>query len=104
MQSLALFKTKHPPTVSYSYTKTMAGKIFNFKQTIKYLDFEIGNSHQSKFTNQPARHVVTQNIGIMANQKFLNKNLSYREQTRLTGTQILKKSIRNYKLQWAKKE
>ena len=30
-----------PPTISYSYTKTIAGKV-NFKQTVKELDFEIG--------------------------------------------------------------
>ena len=47
-----------PPLVSYSYTKTIAGKIFNFKQTIKELDFEIGTkilavavTNQISYTN-----------------------------------------------------
>ena len=30
-----------PPTISYSYTKTIAGKIFNFKQTIKDIDLRL---------------------------------------------------------------
>ena len=112
----SLIQNKTPPTVSYSYTKTIAGKIFNFKQTIKELDFETGtknlscNCHQSKFTYQPAGHVVTGNLGIIENRKLrklLSKGPSYREQNNInwdTNQKILKKAIRDYKLQWAKKE
>ena len=51
-------------TVSYSYTKTTAGKIFNFKQSIKDLDFEVGTTnlsydcHMSDFRYEPVGHVV----------------------------------------------
>jgi hypothetical protein len=31
-----------PPIVSYTYPKTVASKVFNFKQAISNLDFEIG--------------------------------------------------------------
>ena len=48
-----------PPTISYSYTKTIAGKIFNFKQSIKDIDFELGTTnlscdcHVSDFRYEP---------------------------------------------------
>ena len=105
-----------PPLVSYSYTKTIAGKIFNFKQTIKELDFEIGTKniscscHQSDFIYQPTGHVITGNLGIIENRKLrklLTKGPSYREQNNInwdTNQKILNKAIRDYKRQWAKKE
>ena len=81
-----------PPTISYSYTKTIAGKVFNFKQTIKDLDFEIGTSnlscesHVSDFRYDPVGHVVTGNLGIVENRKLrklLSKGPSYREQNNI---------------------
>ena len=105
-----------PPTISYSYTKTIAGKIFNFKQTIKDIDFEIGTTnlncdcHVSDFRYEPVGHVVTGNLSIVENRKLrkiLGKGPSYREQNNInwdTNQKILKKAVRSYKLQWAKKE
>ena len=55
-------------------------------------------------------HVITGNLGIIENRKLrklLSKGPSYREQNNInwnTNLKILRKSIREYKLQWAKKE
>ena len=105
-----------PPIVSYSYTKTIASKIFNFKQTIEELDFEVGTKNlscscnRSTFACQPSGHVITGNLGIIENRKLrklLSKGPSYREQNHInwdTNLKVLQKAVRAYKLQWAKKE
>ena len=49
--------------MSFKYTKTIAGKIFNHKKTIEDLDVDVGTSnmscdcHTSKY--DPAGHVIT---------------------------------------------
>ena len=64
-------KNSVPPTISYSYTKTIAGKIFNFKQCVKNIDFEVGTTgiscdcHTSHFRYEPVGHVITGNLGII---------------------------------------
>ena len=112
----SFFQNQTPPIISYSYTKTIAGKIFNFKQSIKDLDFEIGTTnlscdcHVSDFRYEPVGHVVTGNLGIVGNRKLrklLSKGPSYREQNNInwdTNQNIIKKAVRAYKVQWAKKE
>ena len=112
----SFFQNQTPPIISYSYTKTIAGKIFNFKQSIKDLDFEIGTTnlscdcHVSDFRYEPVGHVVTGNLGIVENKKLrklLSKGPSYREQNNInwdTNQKIIKKAVRAYKVQWAKKE
>lgn len=105
----SFIQNQTPPTISYSYTKTTAGKIFNFKKSIEDLGFKIGTTnlscdcHVSNFRYEPVGHVVTRNLGIVENRKLrklLNKGPSYRE---LTGTPT-KKAVRAYKVQWAIKE
>ena len=65
-----------PPTISYSYTKTIVGKIFNFKQSIEDIDFELGTTnlscdcHMSDFRYEPVGHVITGNLGIVENRKL----------------------------------
>ena len=112
----SFFQNQTPPIISYSYTKTIAGKIYNFKQSIKDLDFEIGTTnlscdcHVSDFRYEPVGHVVTGNLGIVGNRKLrklLSKGPSYREQNNInwdTNQKIIKKAVRAYKVQWAKKE
>ena len=45
------FKEKEPPIISYTYTKTIASKIFNFSSTLSNLDY-----HQ--FHNNPTQRRV----------------------------------------------
>ena len=88
----SFFQNQVPPIISYSYTKTIAGKIFNFKQSIKDLDFKIGTTnlscdcHVSDFRYEPVGHVVTGNLGIVENgklRKLVSKGPSYREQNNI---------------------
>ena len=60
-----------------SYTRTIAGKVFYFKQSIKNLDFKIGTSnlscecHVSDLRYEPVGHVVTGNLGTSCKATFL---------------------------------
>ena len=57
-----------PPIVSYTYPRTIASKVFNFKQVIRELNFEVGTSQMkcncsvSPYRYTPAGHVVTGNL------------------------------------------
>ena len=85
--------------------KTIAGKNFNFKQSIKDLDFEIGTTnlscdcHVSDFRYEPVGHVVTGNLGIVGNRKLRKLYYSYlakahriESKITLTGTPTKKSS------------
>ena len=64
----------------------------------------------SDFRYEPVGHVITGNLGIVENRKLrklLDKGPSFREQNNIiwdTNLKILKKAIREYKVQWARKE
>ena len=80
------------------------------------MDFEVGTkeivalSHISHFRYEHVGHVITGNLDIIENRKLrklLSKGPSYWEQNNVnwnTNLKILCKSIREYKLQWAKEE
>ena len=36
-----------PPIVSYKYTSTIAGKVFNHKKTVSDIDFSVGSNEMS---------------------------------------------------------
>ena len=65
------FKEKEPPVISYTYTKTIASKIFNFSSTLSDLDH-----HQFHF------HVITGDLSVIPNSKLrdlIAKGPKYRE-------------------------
>ena len=114
--SIPSFIRNQTPTISYSHMKTIAGKIFNFKQSIKDLDFERGTTnlscdyHVSDFRYEPEGHIVIGNLGIVGNRKprkLLSKGPSYKQQNNInwdTNQKIIKKAVRVYKVQWAKRK
>ena len=59
-----------PPIVSFKYTKTIAGKIFNQKKVVEDLDVDIGTRDMccecstSKYCYGPAGHVITGDLSI----------------------------------------
>ena len=68
------FKEKEPPIISYTYTKTIASKIFNFSSTLSDLDYHQfhNNSTQcecntSSHLYQPYGHVITGDLSIIPN-------------------------------------
>ena len=60
------FKEKEPPIISYTYTKTIATKIFNFSSTLSDLDYHQFHNNPSQcecntssHLYQPYGHVIT---------------------------------------------
>ena len=83
------FQCKESPCISYSYTRSVASKIFNYKASLQQLDFQ-GLSHDpppcncsdSKFLYAPCGHIVTGDLNIVRNIKLrdlLSKGPKYRE-------------------------
>ena len=111
------FKYQESPCISYTYTQSVASKIFNYKQSLKRLD-----AHQlspnptpctcstSAFIYQPCGHVVTGDLNIVSNSKLrnlLSKGPKYREPRSFTwreNFEIIMDACEEYARRWAKKE
>ena len=73
------FKNVRLPCISYSYTNTMASKIFNYKATLR--DFDLAtfisdppssSCETSCFNYVPVGHVVTSDLSIVKNDKLMS--------------------------------
>ena len=108
---------KRPPLVSYSYSKTIGPKIFNFKRCIKDFNFDddsisnvICNCKDSTYIDHDIGHVLTGNLNILRDRKLrklLQKGPTYREQSNINWDINLKNyiiAVRQYKIKWAKQE
>ena len=83
------FKEKEPPIISYTYTKTIASKIFNFSSTLSDLDYNQFHNNPSQcecntssHLYQPYGHVITGDLSIIPNSKLrdlIAKGPKYRE-------------------------
>ena len=83
------FKEKQPPIISYTYTKTIASKIFNFSSTLSNVDYHQfhNNPSQCEYNTsshlyQPYGHVITGDLSIIPNSKLrdlIGKGPKYRE-------------------------
>ena len=78
-----------PPTISYKYTMTIAGRIFNQKKVVEELDVNSGTKDiscdcsKSKYCSEPAGHVITGDLTIVRDAKLrglIEKGPSFREQ------------------------
>ena len=73
----AYFKCQATPKISYTYTKSVASKVFNYKQSIR--DFKL-NKHgnqlppcscsSSAYLYSLVEHIVTVDLSIVENLKF----------------------------------
>ena len=111
------FQCKESPCISYSYTRSVASKIFNYKASLQQLDFQ-GLSHDpppcncsdSKFLYAPCGHIVTGDLNIVRNIKLrdlLSKGPKYREPASYSWHQnfdIIMDACEEYARRWAKKE
>ena len=82
-------KNKEPPMVSYSYSRTISGKIFYYRTVVEELDVDRGTEgmccdcSNSSYCYAPAGHVVTGDLTIIRDAKLrslIRKGPSYREQ------------------------
>ena len=80
---------KEPPMVSYSYTRTISGRIFNQKSVVEELDLTRGTEgmccdcSNSSYCYEPVGHVMTGDLTIIWDAKLrslVRKGPSYREQ------------------------
>ena len=79
VQSIILpyFQNKESPCISYSYTHSVASKIFNYKRSLQQIDFNSLSQNPipctcpgSEFLYAPCGHVVTGYLSIVQNDKL----------------------------------
>ena len=122
MRSMSVTETvpthfKEPPIISYTYTKTIDSKIFNFSSTLSDLDYHqfYNNPSQcecntSSHLYQPYGHVITGDLSIIPNSKLrdlIAKGPKCRELCKIDwdkNLSLLYETVDHYALQWAKRE
>ena len=111
------FQNKESPCISYSYTRSVASKIFNYKRSLQQIDFNSLSQNPlpctcpgSEFLYAPCGHVVTGDLSIVQNDKLrdlLRKGPKFREPVSFSWHQnfdIIMDACEAYARQWAKKE
>ena len=111
------FQNKESPCISYSYTRSVASKIFNYKRSLQQIDFNSLSQNPlpctcpgSEFLYAPCGHVVTGDLSIVQNDKLrdlLRKGPKFREPVSFSWHQnfdIIMDACETYARQWAKKE
>ena len=73
------FKQQESPCISYKYNKSIASKLFNYKVSLKELDFDSVQNlrcscSSSKFKYLPCEHVVTGDPNFIRNTKLRDNN------------------------------
>ena len=89
------FKEKEPPIISYTYTKTIASRIFNFSSPLSGLDYHQFHKTPSQCecntSYQPYGHVITGDLSIIPNSKLrdlITKARNTESHAKLTGIKI----------------
>ena len=113
----AYFKEKEPPIISYTYTKTITSKIFNFSSTLLDLDYHQFHNNPSpcecntsSHLYEPYGHVITGDLSIIPNSKLrdlIANSPKYREQCKIDwdkSLSLLCEAVDQYALKWAKRE
>ena len=81
-----------PPIVSYTYTRTITGKIFNNRKVVNELNMDCGTAgmvcscNSSRYKYESCGHVVTGDLSIIKEVKLRNwisKGPTYREQNNI---------------------
>ena len=111
------FFEKEPPIIGYRFNKSLAGKLFNYKQTLSeevLEDFENGNlqcnCNNSIFKDENHGHVVSGNFDIIENEHLRNiirKGPKYRLPQRIDWRKdraIIWEFMETYIEKWVAKE
>ena len=67
-----------PPVVSYTYTKTIAGKIFNHRKVVEQMNMDVGttqlkcNCNSSNYMYEAYGLIVTGDLNIIKDVKLRN--------------------------------
>ena len=110
-------QNKESPCISYSYTRSVASKIFNYKRSLQQIDFNSLSQNPrpctcpaSECLYAPCGHVMTGDLSIVQIEKlriFLHKGPKFREPVSFSWHQnfdIIMDAREAYARQWAKKE
>ena len=111
------FEYKESPCISYSYTSSVATKIFNYKTSLQQIDFQSLSQNPlpcscsgSDFLDAPCGHIVTGDLNIVRNDKLrdlLRKGPKYREPVSFSWHQnfdIIMDACEAYARRWTKKD
>ena len=99
---------QEPAMVSYTYTKTIASRMFNQKRVVEELNVDKGTEamycdcNGSKHCYEPAEHVVTGIIRDASLRSLIEKGPSYREQNYVNWKKICREA--KYKRKWSSRE
>ena len=103
-----------PPIVSYTYTRTIAGKIFNNRKVVNELNMDCGTAgmvcscNSSRYKYESCGHVVTGDLSIIKDVKLRNlisKGPAHREQNSIDWRLNLKNckaAVSRHAKKWAK--
>ena len=111
------FKSKSTPRISYTYTPTIASKLFNYKQTLQSLDIDhlilnppTCSCSSSPFNYSPAGHIITGDVDIVKNEdlkSLIRKGPKFREPQSFNWRHnfvSIMNSVEDYAKRWAKRE
>ena len=111
------FKEHPAPIVSYSYTRSIASKIFNYKRTIQSVnikDFKskppLCSCQESQFCYSPSGHVITGDLSIIPNEKLrtiIRKGPKYRIPNTINWNynfKLLMDAVEDHARKWVKRE
>ena len=111
------FKYQANPKISYTYSRSIASKLFNYKQCLQ--DWRFTNHEydsppcscsSSQFLYQPAGHIVTGDLNIVDNtclRDLISKGPKYREPQKFSwkyNFKLIMDSIEEYARSWANQE
>ena len=110
------FEYKDSPCISYSYTRAVANKIFNYKTSLQQIFQSLSQNplpcscSGSEFLYDPCGHIVRGDLNIVRNDKLrdlLRKGPKYREPVSFSwhhNFDIIMDACEAYARRWAKKE
>ena len=111
------FKISEPPCICYSYTNTIASKLFNYSHAVKEFDADLFRNggytcccDSSDFIYKPCKHVLTGNLDIIPDdslRKLFLRGPKYREPRDVNFSadqRIIFDALEQYVITWCKRE
>ena len=111
------FTDKSTPFISYTYTKPVASRIFNYKKVLQHFSIDDLKSKppdcscsSSPFNYSPSGHLITGDLNFVTNdklRKLLSTGPKYRVANPINWKQnfkLLMDSVEDYARQWARRE
>ena len=111
------FTNKEPPVIGYKFNKSIAGRLFNYKEVLSeeilnYVDIDniSCECHSSRFRDSQHGHIITGNFDIIQNEalrKIVKKGPKYRLPQKINWNEdkkILENFLETYIEKWISQE